>query len=97
MADIEQLHDLPAAIVAACCCQVLLLDADNLPLLDPAQLFELKEFATHGSLFWPDFWHKNWLKEEFYKILGQDVPWEIDSEYRSSESGQVTQWYWKPV
>ncbi|KAG2444246.1 hypothetical protein HXX76_001003 [Chlamydomonas incerta] len=36
--------------------EVLLLDADSLPLVDPAQLFDDPRFRAHGSLFWPDAW-----------------------------------------
>ncbi|RHY24194.1 hypothetical protein DYB32_008953 [Aphanomyces invadans] len=37
--------------------QVLFLDADNLPLHDPAFLFDTPEFKRDGAIFWPDFWH----------------------------------------
>jgi hypothetical protein len=33
--------------------QVLLLDADSLPLINPEQLFHAEPFATSGNLFWP--------------------------------------------
>ena len=36
--------------------QVLLLDADSQPLLDPASLFELDTFQKYGNIFWPDYW-----------------------------------------
>lgn len=39
----------------ATCPQVLLLDADNQPLRNPAPLFEAAPFRTHGGLFWPDW------------------------------------------
>jgi len=35
--------------------EVLLLDADNVPVRDPTFLFETPEFAEHGAVFWPDF------------------------------------------
>ena len=37
--------------------EVLLLDADNNCLRDPAYLFDCREFKQHGAIFWPDFWH----------------------------------------
>jgi hypothetical protein len=33
--------------------QVLMLDADSLPLLNPEQLFHSEPFASSGNLFWP--------------------------------------------
>ena len=33
---------------------VVLLDADNVPLIDPASLLELPEYAHTGAIFWPD-------------------------------------------
>jgi hypothetical protein len=35
--------------------QVLLLDADNVPVVDPEFLFDTPQFAEHGAIFWPDF------------------------------------------
>lgn len=35
--------------------EVLLLDADNVPVLDPEFLFETPEFKATGAIFWPDF------------------------------------------
>jgi hypothetical protein len=49
--------------------EVLLLDSDNLPLLDPAYLFQDPLYQQHGNLFWPDFW-SNWVKAETYPWLG---------------------------
>lgn len=33
---------------------VVLLDADNVPLIDPASLLDLPEYASTGTIFWPD-------------------------------------------
>ena len=41
---------------------VMLLDADNLPLQDPTYLFHTNEFLKHGNLFWPDLWRTFLLK-----------------------------------
>lgn len=35
---------------------VLLIDSDSIPLVDPAQLFDSSAFAATGFLSWPDFW-----------------------------------------
>jgi len=35
--------------------EVLLLDADNVPVVDPAFLFETRQFTETGAIFWPDF------------------------------------------
>jgi hypothetical protein len=34
--------------------EVLLLDADNVPVKDPSHLFEQSEFQQTGAIFWPD-------------------------------------------
>jgi hypothetical protein len=34
--------------------EILLLDADNVPVNDPAPLFDCVEFRTTGTMFWPD-------------------------------------------
>jgi len=35
--------------------QVLLLDADNMPVTNPEYLFETSQFQTTGAVFWPDY------------------------------------------
>ena len=45
----------PAAIVFSRFKEVLFLDADNIPLIDLHELFELPEYVATGALFWPDF------------------------------------------
>jgi hypothetical protein len=34
--------------------EVLLLDADNMPLVDPTSLFDAHEYGRVGAIFWPD-------------------------------------------
>jgi hypothetical protein len=35
--------------------EVLLLDADNVPIVDPEFLFDTPEFRQTGAIFWPDY------------------------------------------
>ena len=35
--------------------EVLLLDADNVPVVNPEQLFDLREYRVKGAVFWPDY------------------------------------------
>jgi hypothetical protein len=63
--------------------EVLLLDADNVPVRDPTYLFESDEYAAAGSVFWPD-----------YGRLGPDHPiWRICrvpfNDEPEFETGQV--------
>ena len=44
----------PFAVAQSQFAEVLLLDADNIPLADPAALFDDPHYSTHGALFWPD-------------------------------------------
>lgn len=69
--------------------EVLLLDADSMPLLHPDTLFSSPQYVAHGSLFWPDFWHSAWIKPEMYLQHGIRPPWEGDREHRLADSGQV--------
>lgn len=48
--------------------QMLFLDADCLPLVDPAVLFEDPEYVKHGSLFWPDY------QEAYGEVVGLVPP-----------------------
>ena len=63
--------------------EVLLLDSDNVPLIDPTALFDRPEYRATGAAFWPDFcrhepWRPGWTVF--------DVPYQDEPEF---ESGQI--------
>lgn len=49
--------------------EVLLLDADNLPLTNPEQHFADPLYLQAGNLFWPDFW-SDWVNPGLWPWLG---------------------------
>lgn len=63
--------------------EVLLLDADNVPVVNPEFLFETPQYQHTGAVFWPDFGH----------LKPSDPIWEICGvSYRDEpewESGQI--------
>lgn len=63
--------------------QVLMLDADNVPVLDPSYLFDAPQFAETGVIAWPDL----------ERITPENRIWELCGvPYRSEpawESGQL--------
>ena len=79
--------------------QVLLLDADNVPLRDPAPLFASPEYRQAGGLFWPDFWSRRTMlmegkaPERLYAALRLPSPWAAfpgaERRVRQAESGQL--------
>ena len=62
---------------------VLLLDADNVPVIDPSDLLDSPEFDQYGAIFWPDYG----------RIRGESPIWEIcEVPFRDEpefESGQI--------
>lgn len=44
-----------AALYATSFDEVLMLDSDNTPLVDPTTLFEEPSYLATGNAFWPDF------------------------------------------
>jgi hypothetical protein len=63
--------------------EVLLLDADNVPVVDPEFLFETREFAEAGAIFWPDFGRLE-PSRSIWSLTG--VPYRDEPEF---ESGQI--------
>ncbi len=56
--------------------EVIMLDADNVPLVDPSFLFSSSEYKTTGALFWHDFTSDpHWISPEFWSIHVQALPW----------------------
>jgi Mannosyltransferase putative len=74
--------------------QVLLLDADQVPVRDPAECFDWPEFEQIGAVFWPDIVE---LREDnpVWQALGL-----APALSRSIESGQVLvdkRRHWRPL
>jgi Mannosyltransferase putative len=73
----------PFAILHSRFQEVVFLDADNVPAIDPARLFALKPYRATGAVFWPDL----------HPIPEESPIWEICRvPYRdepSFESGQM--------
>lgn len=63
--------------------EVLLLDADNVPVADPAFLFDTQDYAATGALFWPDIVRLA-RNNEIWAVSGL-APWAGPS----FESGQL--------
>jgi hypothetical protein len=45
----------PYAILHSPFREVMLLDADNVPVVDPEYLFDASQFQLSGAIFWPDY------------------------------------------
>lgn len=73
----------PLAILHSELEEVLLLDADNIPLEDPSSLFHDPRYNATGALFWPDYWTTH-LDNPIWQVLGLEpkLEWE-------QESGQI--------
>ena len=73
----------PYAIIHSPFEEVICLDADNVPLIDPESLFETPEYKQTGAIFWPDYG----------RLAASRSIWEImDIAYRDEpefESGQL--------
>lgn len=63
--------------------EVLLLDADNVPVRDPSNLFEREEFRSSGTIFWPDIMHLS-RSNPIWAVAGL-----VARDSPSVESGQM--------
>lgn len=67
--------------------EVLLLDSDCIPLINPEELFSAEPFTSTGFVGWPDFW-KGTEAPVFYQIAGlEGFPKDLPAT--SSEAGQL--------
>ncbi|GMM37429.1 hypothetical protein DASC09_047540 [Saccharomycopsis crataegensis] len=51
---------------------ILLLDADNMPYLNPDILFVSEPYQTYKFVVWPDYWERT-THPKFYEIQGLDL------------------------
>ncbi|ODV63329.1 alpha-mannosyltransferase, partial [Ascoidea rubescens DSM 1968] len=55
------------AILASSFEKILLLDADNIPVINPDYLFKTDPFISNGLVTWPDFWRRT-TSPYFYDV-----------------------------
>lgn len=63
--------------------EVLYLDADNIPTVDPTYLFDTRQYRNLGSIFWPDLppnKRKEWLPAICWENVGLEYKNEVDFE-----------------
>ncbi len=73
----------PYALIHCPFKEVLLLDADNVPVVNPEYLFDTPEFAKTGAVFWPDYGRLP-LSRAIWRLCG--VEYRCEPEF---ESGQI--------
>ncbi|KAI9806595.1 MAG: hypothetical protein M1825_006052 [Sarcosagium campestre] len=66
--------------------EILFIDADNIVVNIPEDLFDSEPFISKHMVTWPDFW-ANTASELFFEIVSQPVP--SMSVRQSTESGQI--------
>jgi hypothetical protein len=73
----------PYSILHSAFEEVLFLDADNVPVRNPAYLFDAPEYRHHGAVFWPDYGRLAPFREIWHIC---NVPFRDEPEF---ESGQI--------
>jgi Mannosyltransferase putative len=73
----------PFAIMHSRFREVLLLDADNVPIVDPTYLFDTPQYKDAGAIFWPDFGRLG-ADRNIWSLCG--IPYRDEPEF---ESGQI--------
>jgi len=65
----------PLALIHSGFAEVLLLDADNVPVVDPTFLFDCPAYKRHGAVAWPDTPPGGWIaKADGFRAAGLPVP-----------------------
>ena len=70
----------PLALVFTDLEDVLLIDSDNTPVVDPTYLFDTDEYRSVGTLFWPDYWRTS-THNPIWRLMGTEPrdEWEQES------------------
>lgn len=71
------------ALLASSFEKTLLLDADNLPIRDPSELFMSDPFKETGYILWPDYWRRT-TSPDFYNITGVQLGERIRGDLTSN-------------
>ena len=84
----------PYAILHSRFREVLLLDADNVPIVDPTFLFGTPQYGKYGAIFWPDYGSLA-PERSIWRLTG--LAYRDEPEF---ESGQIVvdkQRCWRPL
>jgi alpha 1,2-mannosyltransferase len=73
----------PLAIKLSSFKEVLFLDADNIPVVNPEFLFQSPGYKESGAMFWPDFWQTD-NNNPIWQITGHEPV-----TMKEQESGQL--------
>jgi alpha 1,2-mannosyltransferase len=65
---------------------ILFLDADNFPLIDPNELFDSDSYTATGLVTWPDFWASS--ASPFYYYISAQTPTPLRL-HATTEAGQI--------
>jgi hypothetical protein len=84
----------PYAIMNSGFREVLMLDADNVPIVDPTVLFDTPEFCKHGAIFWPDYQRLSHYRS-IWRVTG--VPYRDEPEFESGAIVVDKTRCWKPL
>lgn len=90
----------PYALLHSSFQEVLLLDADNVPVADPTPLFDTIEYRRTGALFWPDI-PASTMPAAAWNLCGMEEqderPFEtgqiVLDKHRSWRALQLTMWF----
>ena len=84
--DIQKYQFKPFAMLFSSFEQILFLDADAFPLVDPNVLFTTEPFLSRPMVLWPDFWGSS-VSPLYYEIASRKAP--PMNARQSTESGEV--------
>ncbi|WVQ95170.1 hypothetical protein IAU59_002264 [Kwoniella sp. CBS 9459] len=82
--DGKSWHIKNAAFLASEFTEFLYMDSDNIPLIDPATLFESIEYQQSGSVFWADL-NKDHPDNAIFRIVGKTCT----DDHWPAEAGQL--------
>ncbi len=72
------------AILLSSFLEVLWLDADNIPLIDPVFVFKLKGYRSTGAVLWPDICNVRHAKYKMWELF--DLPPPSMEVYQRAEN-----------
>lgn len=84
----------PYSLVNSRFSEVILLDADNVPLVDPAFLFEEPQYRDYGAVFWPDRWRLR-ASEKIWSLTG--VAHRDEPEFETGQIALDKRRVWRPL
>jgi glycosyltransferase involved in cell wall biosynthesis len=75
--------------------EIIFIDADNVPTVNPTYLFNTRAYRKTGAIFWPDYWQFE-PEDKIWQLAG-NIPYRNEPQFESGQMVIHKHKCWEPL